>query len=289
MKKYMAGAVLMTSLLLTACSAAPETSTEPHSDAAIPSQKMTVPESTMVSGDQVQTLPEFSSIEIDVLAADIQVIPGEEWTVSYKLSEKEPVKRVGVEAGTLYVETSFDPKERFDHRENGFVTVTVPEGTTLSDVELETISGNVEVQGFTCDSASLSSTSGTVSAASIISREMDLESVSGDVAAADVSVDEMVAKTASSDLSMAGTFGDLQVDTVSGKINVTGTITAEGAMQSVSGEIALSLNHSAAIQANSVGKITWNGECQKSPVSTTGGVPVEIQSVSGDIKMQTVK
>lgn len=235
---------------------------------------------------ETQTLEPFDSMEIDVLAADIRVIPGEEWSISYNLSEKEPLKHFGVEQGTLYVETSFDPSEHFEHA-NWFVIVTIPAGTSLDEIELETISGSVEFQGFSCDSISLSSTSGKVTAQDVTARDLDLKSTSAKITADNVSADHLEAETVSSDLCVNGSFGKLELSSVSGDMDVCGSISILGALENVSGDISLSLNHAAALQAGSRGTILLNGAQADTPIQLDGDIPVKVKSVSGDLILQT--
>ncbi len=234
-----------------------------------------------------QTLTDFDSIIVDVLAADIRVIPGEQWAISYNLSEKEPLERFGVEDGTLYVETAFDPKEYFDRYEDWFVTVTVPEGTSLSEVELDTLSGNVDISGFSCDTASLSSTSGTVGVEDVTAQKMKLGSTSGEISASGLVADSLDAETVSSHITLNGEFGNLKAGTVSGGTNVSGSISEMGSLKSTSGDIDLLLDHAASLQASSLGTIILNGERVKSPLELDNGVPVILKSVSGDISIQT--
>ncbi len=238
---------------------------------------------------ETQTLEEFRSIEIEVLAADIRVVQGEQWAVSYQLSEKEPLKCLKVENGTLYLETTFDAREYFDRNDEWFVTVTVPEGAALDEVELDTLSGNAGIQGFQCDSASLSSTSGTVEAKQIDARELSLESVSGSVTASAVSADEMEAETVSGEIRLEGAFGEVETDSISGAVEVEGSVSRKGSMESTSGAMTLLLSHEAAVQASSMGEITLNGSKESSPLKTSTGVPVVLKSISGKISVQTAQ
>lgn len=277
-KVWMMGTLLTLSLWMTACGAPAQPPAAP--DPAGETLRGTLPGET-------QTLDAFTSVEIDVLAADLRVVPGQQWAVSYNLSEKEPIKRLGVEGGTLYVETSFDPKQYFDRSQDWFVTVTVPEGTALSQVELDTLSGHVSVQGVSCDDLSLSSTSGDVGVQDVTAGEADLESTSGNVTAARLTADSLDAETVSGGVQVDGTFKTLETDTISGETQVSGAISTEGTLKSTSGSIGLTLSHAAAVRADSMGTITLNGEESRSPVRLQTGVPVTLQSVSGKLTIQT--
>ncbi len=282
MRKFgMVGVCLTVSMLLTACGAFAEDSIRPGVQAQMPDME------TVPLQEATQTLSEFHSIEIDVMAADVQVVSGEQWSISYHLSEKEPVKRFGVTDGTLYLETAFDAKKYFKQNQDWFVTVTVPAAAALSEVNLETISGNVQVKGITCDDASLSSTSGDVAAETVIAKEVEAETVSGDITADAVYSDSLKAETVSGGMNVDGSFAEIEMETVSGNTEVSGSITKQGAFNSVSGDVALSLNSPAAIYAGSLGGITLNGEKERNPLRLDEGAPIRIQSVSGKISIQT--
>ena len=285
MKKHILSAFLITSLLLTACGTDSSVPSVPSSDTSPDSTVSSSPADPASSGN-TQTLEAFDSIEIDVLAADIRVITGDEWAVSYHFSDKEPIKCLEVRAGKLNIETSFDPTEYFDRSNDWFVTVTIPEGTELKDIELETISGNVEADGFTCRSIKLETASGTVNAENITARNMELKSISSKVNANAISVSDLEASTISDDLTLSGDFGELDVNSASGKIDITGSISAEGEIETVSSDITLTVNQPISLQAGSAESITINGEKVGNSIRTNDGVPVKVGSISGKIDIQ---
>lgn len=308
MKKIVVTSVLLiSSLLMTACNSTPQPSStqdkeekfasieksnieaskkEENKDTVVDENRQTKTDKRELNAE-TQKLNKFSSIEVDVLAADINVVSGEDWSISYKLSEKEPLQRFGVEGDTLYLETKFDETKRFDNTEDWFITITIPENTTLTEVELETISGDVNVQNFSCGEASLSSTSGDVQAENITAMEMDVNSVSGDIIAKNITSAKMDTETVSGNISAEGAFGELESSTISGDTKVSGSISAESELESTSGDIALSISNSASIFANSVGTITFNGEKVGSPLKHNDGIMITLSSVSGDITVKT--
>ena len=137
----------------------------------------------------------------------------------------------------------------------------------LSQVELDTLSGHVSVQGVSCDDLSLSSTSGDVGVQDVTVGEADLESTSGNVTAARLTADSLDAETVSGGVQVDGTFKTLETDTISGETQVSGAISTEGTLKSTSGSIGLTLSHAAAVRADSMGTITLNGEESCSPRS----------------------
>lgn len=58
-----------------------------------------------------------------------------------------------------------------------------------------------------------------------------------------------------------------------------------GVLKSISGTIELSLDHTAALMANSAGTITWNGIMADSLLRTADGVPVLLDFPTGDLSI----
>ena len=288
-EKRIANVLLIASLFLTACGAEHPSSPASTPNSANSDTTASAPDTQKPDADlpgATEELSEFDSIVIDVMAADICVTTGKEWSVSYSLSDKEPIDRLGVRSGTLYVETSFDPTEHFAH-DDWFVTVTIPEGTALKKVELETLSGNVDAQNFTCDSASLDTASGDIFIENISARKMELKTISDDLVAANISATNLETSTISGDLSITGELGEAELNSASGDIDVTGSILTEGEIETISSDVALTLNHPISLEAGSTGTITLNGQKFENTVQTNDGVPVKVSSISGRIDITT--
>lgn len=290
MKKQIISVLLIASLFLTACGAEQPSSPAPTPEEAAPQTATAVPDTQeMDSGllGATEELAEFDSIVIDVMAADIYVTTGDTWSVSYSLSDKEPIDRLGVQSGTLYVETTFDPTERFSHRD-WFVTVTIPEGTNLKKVELATLSGNVDAQDFACDSAFLNTASGDILIENVTAQKMELKTISDDLVAANIAAADFEASTISGDLSVAGDFDEADIKSTSGDIEVIGSITTEGSIETISSDVELTVNGPIALEASSTDTITVNGQKFKKTVQTNGdGASVKISSISGRIDVTT--
>ena len=286
-KAILVSAALALSLIMTSCGTVNPPPSTPDVGGDTHTEAPQVEDSSEQLPGEKKTLTEFSAIEIDVLAADIRVVAGDEWSVSYHLSDKEPLKQIGVEGDTLYVETAFDPTEYYDRQENWFVVVTVPAGTALTDLELETISGNVEIQGFSCDKAQLSSITGEIQVADLDAKELELETASGKIDAKKISAASLEAETISGNMDISGTLGELETKTVTGETRISGSISVEGMIESASGNISLSVDHPANILATSIETITLNDACWKGKVHSGEGVPVTIDSISGKIDVKT--
>ena len=268
-------------LLLSACGQAP--ATPPASDKT----SSATTESTAASAAGSQTaqleLSAFSNIEVDVLAADIRLVPGETWSLSYALSEKEPVEQVGVVGDTLYLETRFDLLKRPELVDGWHVTITVPEDAQLLEIDLETVAGSIEADGFTCTEGSFATTAGPITLTDLTARELDAETVAGDLTITNSSADQVDVESTSGSLTVEGRFGSLETDAISGSTAVTAALSLSAELESVSGGIGLSLTNPAALTASSAGGVTLNGEKVRGTLTTTGGTPVEVKSVSGQI------
>lgn len=234
---------------------------------------------------EITAVPEFNSVKIDVLAADINFIHGDKWSVSYRLSEKEPIKRMGVEGDTLYLETEFDAKEKFDSAIDWFVTVTVPENASLSIAELKTVSGNIKIDKLSCENASFSSTSGKIEVQEVISNKMTLETVSDKISVKNAKVEDLYTKNVSGNINIDGTFGKVGTKTVSGKTDFSGSIDSEAYVITTSGNIDFAITNKASINAQSNGTIKLNGEKINSSTEGESEIRVVLHSVSGNINI----
>ena len=249
----------------------------------------TAASSTALSFSATPQLTDFHSISVDVLAANVHINTGEDWSVSYRFSDKETLQRCDVEDGTLYVETSFDPAHHFRHKD-WYVTITVPEGTVMQEIDASSVSGEVLLRNVTCDSASLDSTSGQVRMQNVTAQEAELSSVSGRITAENLSADQLEAKTTTGDLTLAGSFGSLEAKTISAKTDISGEITQEAEAESISGNISLSVTHPLDLDAATIGTIQLNGKRAEVPLSVQTGAPeAELKSVSGKITITTAK
>lgn len=286
-KAIFVSAALALSLIITSCSRVDPPPSTPDVDKEPQAAAPQVEDSIEQLPGEKKALAEFDSIEIDVLAADIRVVAGDEWSVSYHLSDKEPLKRIGVEGDTLYVETAFDPTEYYDRQVDWFVLVTVPTETALSDLELETLSGNVEIQGVSCDTAQLSSVSGKIKMKDIDAKQLDLKTTSDKIDVEEVCAENLEAETISGDLDISGTLGELNTKTVTGRTRISGSISAECMIESTSGNISLSVDHPADVMASSMETITLNDTHWKGKVRSGEGVSVTIESISGKIDVET--
>lgn len=283
MKRSVVCVLVSVFLLMTGCHAEsrPPDGTDDRAPAPVSAGE------TDLQRQEARQVERFDAVRVDVLAANIQVIPGETWSVSYALSEKEPLERFGVEDGTLYVETRFDEKEHFDHSEDYYVVVTVPEGASLTELELDTLSGDVEVRGFTCEEAALSSLSGDVEVKDMEAGELELHSTSGEIMGSGLSAGSLSAETVSSDMALEGELHELEIKTISGETGFTGKISDSAELESTSGDISLAAEGLEKVQAASMGQIAVDGVKIQSMREFSDDARFTVKSVSGGIDIHT--
>lgn len=235
-----------------------------------------------------QQLAPFTSIELNVMAPDIRLEKGESYSIRYSLHSREEIQELEVRDGVLHFSTSPDKDWKPDDSRHE-VVVTVPEDAKLERIELRTASGEVELSDWTAREVVLSSVSGDVEAENIVSEHLDLGTVSGDLTADRCKSDRLNADSTSGGLSLEGMFETVDAHTISGTLELSGHIRAEAKLDTVSGDIEAEL-HPGILEAESIGGIWVNGAKQDTGVITGSGDPrVELHSVSGVIRVETVE
>ncbi len=251
-------------------------------------------------------LEPFTGIDVQVINADIIIKDSDTWQVSYALHEDVQLKALEVRNNTLYVKTE-------KARESGiqidwgwgnshyyYIEISMPLDQRLQEVNIRTISGDIETPSIIAQSdISLSTTSGdieidSIEAASIqintISGDIELNHVttplmntsttSGDIEILNGSIGEFSGKSISGEISLYGevdtftmqtTSGDIELyriisslvsaSTVSGNIDIQGSIQERGSIFSTSGNVTIMLEHEATLQTTSrSGTTRWNGK-----------------------------
>ena len=114
--------------------------------------------------------------------------------------------------------------------------IMVPRG---ADLEVETVSASIRVQDVD-GRLDLESVSGEIDASGG-GREVELETVSGgiDFSGSDASV---VAESVSGRIELRGVAGEIEVSSVSGRVDVEGSVARRATVDSVSGEVRLTVD-----------------------------------------------
>ena len=118
--------------------------------------------------------------------------------------------------------------------ESSELTLYVPRG---SDLELETVSGEMEVRDLSGSALDVESVSGDVDLDSIDSSDIDVQTVSGDVSANAVTGSESDYESVSGDMIIRGARGRIDVRTVSGRVELEASAVSDLETESVSGNL----------------------------------------------------
>ena len=95
-------------------------------------------------------LSSFANLQVDVLSADVEIIEGEEFTLSYTLHGREKIRNAEVVGDTLFFTTGFDFKWK-PTKGDWKVTITIPKDTILEKVDIKTVAGDIMMANRDCD------------------------------------------------------------------------------------------------------------------------------------------
>lgn len=139
-----------------------------------------------VSGSE--TLEEYTGINVDVDVADVNIVIGENYSISYEGSESlEPV--VNVSNGVLAVKQK-SVKIMTDVNLKCKITVTVPAGTKLDDVVVSVDAGKIKVQDLTIRDLAMEADAGNIKLSNCVVERAYIDVDAGDIDMSDSSIDK---------------------------------------------------------------------------------------------------
>lgn len=139
-----------------------------------------------VSGSE--KLEEFSGINIDVDVADVNIVKGEDYSISYEGSDSlEPV--VNVTNGVLAVKQK-SVKVMTDVNSKCKITVTVPADTKLDDAVFSVDAGKIKVQDLTIRDLVMEADAGNIKLTNCVVERADIDVDAGDIDINDSSIDK---------------------------------------------------------------------------------------------------
>lgn len=200
------------------------------------------------------TVAPFTEIDLDVVAADVRVEIGQDYTLRYDLPEGETVQRMGVEGDTLYLISQTKPDTH--NNQQGDVWITVPADAALGDLRFSTVSGGVTMPDLACASVAVDNTSGDSELDCRASGNVSLDSTSGSLTfggqcqelrmdstsgSLDCTgqCDRLTLNAVSGSLTFTGSADTLTMGTVSGEARVEGTVAGEIGVTAISGNIEI--------------------------------------------------
>ncbi|MEE4305042.1 MAG: DUF4097 family beta strand repeat-containing protein [Wenzhouxiangella sp.] len=119
------------------------------------------------------------------------------------------------------------------------LTLYVPRA---SDLELETVSGDMSVRDLSGPALEVESVSGDLELSAIDSAEIDIQTVSGDIQADAVAGEESDFESVSGDLTIRGARGRIDVQAVSGHVDLEATEVSDFESETVSGDLKARLS-----------------------------------------------
>uniref|UniRef100_UPI00344BB890 DUF4097 family beta strand repeat-containing protein n=1 Tax=Carnobacterium TaxID=2747 RepID=UPI00344BB890 len=231
-------------------------------------------------------IEDFTDIDIDVMSANIFLVYGDDYSLKYNIHDREKIKTLDVSNGVLRFSTTFKLDMTVDYGD-WYVQVTIPKGTELGDLNLNTVSGDIAIEDSILKNAQLNSTSGEVS---IINSKIDtaeIKSVSNKISIEDSEILKIKAENKSDDIILTGTFHDIDLYSVAGNLIIKGTPSNQSKIETVSGNIDLFLTEYVGVAAKSYGKIEYNNNDQGYKFNNSQGSDnIYLKSVSGNIQIK---
>ena len=166
-----------------------------------------------------QKFDEFDSIDINVDAASISFENGTEYKVEYSLPEDD-VSSIKVENGTLKISSKMDGFN-FSFNSNGitekndpYIKITMPEGTSLSVVSLNVDYGEITLGGFDMEKLTIDSDAGNMNITDSSIGELKIECDAGNVEVSDSKADTIDIKNdyGNIDLALNAEEADYDID-----------------------------------------------------------------------------
>ncbi len=153
----------------------------------------------MIEGDK--ELSEYSSLDIDVNAAEVRVVEGDGYKVKYALYEdNEPT--IGVEDKTLKISTSINSNtfsfELFgnnaEENKSPYIEITVPAGTKFENAEISTNAGDIKLDGYDITTLFIESNAGSADLSNLSVATLNIDVDYGQVDIDDIEADELKIK-----------------------------------------------------------------------------------------------
>lgn len=215
-----------------------------------------------------QKLEELKNLEIEVVDADIYLTTGSDYSITYRLNQKEDIENFKQVGDTLNFKTKIHGRLGFYH-DDWQVVITIPADVKLENVRLKTISGDI------------------ISNISNINN-LELHSVSGDIKLKETKTSDLKVKTTSGDIEFNNSHENVFLDSISGDIEFNGDIANALTIKTISSDIELDFNHAVDIETKGLADVEINGLIVKKAYDDPhASALITIDVVSGDIEITT--
>lgn len=215
-----------------------------------------LPASAATPINQTRPLDPRGRLEIDNLKGRVEVRSWDRPEVKLTGSLGEGVEKLVLEGDGAALHIKVQYPSRSNRAEPTILILQVP---LRAELEIDTVSADINVHG-------------------MAPREMSLESVSGDITANGAPGRAKVASV-SGDINVTFNSGDVDVSTVSGDVTLNGRLNGEVSVETVAGDMQVD---SKGEKLSSFKASTVSGDMQAGMALAADGV-VKMESVSGDL------
>lgn len=230
---------------------------------------------------------QVKEIEVNWTAGDVKIVPGVADTIgpeqvtfteeSGTPLEEDYQMRYKVEDGVLkimFAKPNVTFKGIFKSLDKD-LTIFVPYGTELSDITIDTVSANIDMEGIA------------------VTDLFDLATVSGDIEGANITADSIEAETVSGEINWTtAKFGTVSAEAVSGEINTAfAAMPRDIHMETVSGAMTIGLPENKGFKVD-YDKVSGDFDCEfnvkinkNMALYKTGENKIYLETVSGNMKI----
>ena len=209
--------------------------------------------------DQTRPLDARGRIEIENLKGRVEVRAWDRQEVKVTGTLGDGVEKFSMDGDRHNLRIEVKYPSRSGRTEPTVLIVQVP---ILAELEIETVSADIDVHG-------------------IASRELSLESVSGDIAANGAPREASV-ESVSGDVRLTLNSQDVSVDTVSGELVLQGRLNGEVSLETVSGNLRMD-SMGERLRSLSAGSVSGDMDLK---TGLADGGEIRLESVSGDLLLR---
>ena len=165
----------------------------------------------------------ISEIEVTSSIGNFNIVQGEKWNLTYRLSQPEKLENVLSNSGKLKI--AYRPKdELFDTSKslNETITLTVPKGTKLHELDIIGGVGNISIEKLDAASIEISGGVGAVTVKDVTADEFSHEGGAGNFTATNLTSKDFGVQAGVGDIKAKGTFnGEVDLEGGVGDIDLT--------------------------------------------------------------------
>lgn len=209
--------------------------------------------------NQTRPLDARGRVEIENVKGRVEVVAWDRPEVKLTGMLGDGVEKLSVDGDARVLRIKVQYPTRSRNAEPSDLIVQMP---VLADLDIETVSADINVSG-------------------MASRELEIESVSGDIVASGAPRRGSVSSV-SGDIRLAMNSASLKVETVSGQLTAQGRLNGEVALESVSGDVRL---NALGERVRKLSANTVSGDVDLNVALAEDG-EIRMESVSGDLLLR---